>query len=124
MAAVHGPVRIRIGRLDQAVSFRQLACFLVGRPDLKDVSVLRAIAAFGARERSAGNILLMQRYGFEPVEDVRPSTMSERGRRLAENVLMTVMVLAHNPAALRGDTLVRGRTLLFMSRRVLEARYG
>jgi hypothetical protein len=107
-----------------AVSFRELARFLVRRPDLNDISVLRAITAFGARERSAGNILLMQRYGFEPVVDATPATMAERGRRLAENVLMTAMVLAHNPAALRRDTLLRGRTLLFMSRRVLEARYG
>jgi hypothetical protein len=106
------------------VSFRELACFLVRRPDLDDISVLRAITAFGARERSAGNILLMQRYGFEPTADAKPATMSERSRRLADNVLMTLMVLAHNPAALRSDTFVRGRTLLFMSRRILEARYG
>ena len=106
------------------VSFRELACFLVRRPDLDDISVLRAITAFGARERSAGNMLLMQRYGFEPTADMKPATMSERGRRLADNVLMTLMVLAHNPAALRSDTLFRGRTFLFMSRRVLKARYG
>jgi hypothetical protein len=106
------------------VSFRELVCFLDRRPDLDDISVLRAITAFGAGERSAGNMLLMQRYGFEPAAEEKHATVSERGRRLADNVLMTLMVLAHNPAALRRDTLLRGRTFLFMSRPVLEARYG
>jgi hypothetical protein len=32
--------------------------------------------------------------------------------------------MAHNPAALRSDTLFRDRTVLYMSRRVLEGRYG
>jgi hypothetical protein len=106
------------------VSFRELVCFLGRRPDLDDISVLRAITAFGAGERSAGNMLLMQRYGFEPAAEEKHATVSERGRRLADNVLMTLMVLALNPAALRRDTLLRGRTFLFMSRPVLEARYG
>jgi hypothetical protein len=106
------------------VSFRELACFLARRPDLGDLSVLRAVTAFGARERSAGNMMLMQRYGFESTADVKPAALPKRARRLADNVLMTLMVLAHNPAALRSDTLSRGRTFLFMSRRALEARYG
>jgi YkoP-like protein len=106
------------------ISFRELVRFLVRRPDLNEILVMRAITAFGAGERSAGNMLLMQRYGFEPVAGEKPATMPQRGHRLAENVLMTLMVLAHNPVALRTDTLRRGRTPLFMSRRVLEARYG
>jgi hypothetical protein len=106
------------------VSFRELVRFLIRRPDLNDISVLRTINAFGAGDRSAGNMLLMQRYGFELVAEAKPATVARRGHRLAENVLMTLMVMAHNPAALRNDTLFRGRTVLYMSRRVLEGRYG
>jgi hypothetical protein len=106
------------------VSFRELVRFLTCRPDLNDIPALRAVNAFGAGERSAGNMLLMQRYGFESIADVAPATMTLRSRRLAENILITLMVLAHNPAALKRDTLRRGRSVLFMSRRVLEARYG
>jgi hypothetical protein len=106
------------------LSFRELVCFLIHRPDLSDISVLRTINAFGAGERSAGNMLLMQRYGFERGVDTKPAGVAARGRRLAENVFITLMVMAHNPAALRSDTLFRDRTLLFMSRRVLEGRYG
>jgi hypothetical protein len=68
----------------------------------------------------------MQRYGFETVADAKPATMAQRGRRLAENVLMPVMVLAHNPVALRRDTLLRGRRLrpflsLLHTRRLIPA---
>jgi hypothetical protein len=69
-------------------------------------------------------MLLMQRYGFESIADAAPATMALLSRRLAENILITLMVMAHNPAALKRDTLRRGRSVLFMSRRVLEARYG
>ena len=106
------------------VSFRELVQFLICRPDLNDIAVLRAVSAFGAGDRSAGNMLLMQRYGFKLVAEPIPSTFADKGRRRAENLLITLLVLAHNPAAIRSDTLRRGRTPLFMSRRVLETRYG
>ena len=35
-----------------------------------------------------------------------------------------MMVLARNAAALRADTLWRDRTLVFLSRRELQRRYG
>src|ERR1700730_5505000 len=79
------------------ISFRELVHFLICRPDLNDIVVLRAVNAFGAGERSAGNMLLMQRYRFEVVAEATPATLVDKGRRLAENVLITLMVLAHNP---------------------------
>jgi hypothetical protein len=88
------------------ISFRELVHFLICRPDLNDIAVLRAVNAFGAGERSAGNMLLMQRYGFEVVAETTPATLVDKGRRLAESVLITLMVLAHNPAALRSDPCV------------------
>ncbi len=104
-------------------SLRELAGFLTARPGLDDVSILRSMPAFAGRERSAQNIRLMSGYGFEAVGDGTIAGAPQRGRRLAENVLITLMVLAHNPASLRADTLRRDRIPLFMSRRVLERRY-
>jgi hypothetical protein len=43
---------------------------------------------------------------------------------LCENIFISLIVLARNQAALRRDTLRRGRTRAFMSRKVLEQRYG
>jgi cytochrome b561 len=44
--------------------------------------------------------------------------------RLGENIFISMMVLAHNAAALRADTLWRDRTLVFLSRSRLQERYG
>ena len=41
-----------------------------------------------------------------------------------ENILISMMVLARNAAALRADVLWRNRTLVFLSRRELRRRYG
>jgi hypothetical protein len=43
---------------------------------------------------------------------------------LGENILISMMVLARNAAALRADVLRRDRTLVFLSRRELRRRYG
>jgi len=69
-------------------------------------------------------VRLIRRYGFEFVAPATTVTMGERARRLSENIFISLIVLARNQAALRRDTLRRGRTRVFMSRKVLEQRYG
>jgi hypothetical protein len=64
------------------------------------------------------------RYGFALVPSATTVTMSERALRFGGNIRISLMVLARNAAALRRDTLRRGRTRVFMSRKVLEQRYG
>jgi hypothetical protein len=105
-------------------SLRQLARYLASRSDLDDISVLRCTMAFGGPERNAQMVRLIGRYGFELVPAAAPATMGERACRFGENILITLMVLARNAAALRRDTLRRGRTRVFMSRQALEQRYG
>lgn len=103
-------------------SLRKLAEFLAGHAELDEISLLRAKTAFGGPRRSAQSERLMHGYGFEPVPETGTS-VTQRGQRAAENLLITLMVLAHNPPSLRTDTFRRDRTSLFMSRRVLEERY-
>jgi hypothetical protein len=105
-------------------SLRELARCLAMRPDLNDVSVIRCNLALGGPERSAQVARLMVGYGFEQVPGAAAATLSERARRFGENILISLMVWVHNAAALRRDTLCRGRTQVFLSRRVLEQRYG
>jgi hypothetical protein len=105
-------------------SLRGLARYLASRPDLDDVSVIRCNMALGGPERNAQVVRLLARYGFEQVAGAAAATMSERARRFGENILISLMVWVHNAAALRQDTLRRGRTQVFLSRRVLEQRYG
>jgi hypothetical protein len=44
--------------------------------------------------------------------------------RLGENVLISLTVLAQNARALRFDTLRRARVPIYLSRRVLERKFG
>jgi hypothetical protein len=105
-------------------SLRELARHLASRADLDDVSIIRCNMGLGVPEQNAQVVRLIARYGFERVPGAAAATMGERVRRLGENILISLMVWVHNAAALRRDTLRRGRAEVFLSRRVLEQRYG
>jgi hypothetical protein len=105
-------------------SLRQLARYLAVRPDLEDACLVRCTLMFAGPERDSQMIRLLGRYGFEPVPGDSPPTLGERARRFGENILTSLIVLTRNSASLRRDTLRRGRTRMFMSRRTLEQRYG
>jgi hypothetical protein len=105
-------------------SLRQLARYLAGRPDLEDACLVRCTLMFAGPERDRQMIRLLARYGFEFVPDTRPPTLGERARHFGENIHTSLIVLTRNAASLRRDTLRRGRTRVFMSRRTLEQRYG
>jgi YkoP domain len=105
-------------------SLRELARYLAARSDLDDVSVVRCNMALGGRERNAQMVRLIGRYGFEPGRASAAPTVADHVRHFGENILISLMVLARNAGALRRDTLRRGRTQVFLSRRVLEQRYG
>ena len=105
-------------------SLRRLARHLASRPDLDDISLVRCTMMFASGERDDQMVRMIRRYGFELVPPTTTVTLGERARRLGENVMISLIVLARNQAALRRDTLRRGRTRVFMSRKVLEQRYG
>src|SRR5215467_12650866 len=105
-------------------SLRQLARYLASHADLDDISLVRCTMGFAGQERNDQMVRLIGRYGFEFVPPATTVTMVERARRLCENIFISLIVLARNQAALRRDTLRRGRTRAFMSRKVLEQRYG
>jgi hypothetical protein len=105
-------------------SLRQLARYLASRSDLDDISLVRCTMEFAGRERNDQMVRLIGRYGFEFVPPATTATLGERARRLGENIFISLIVLARNQVALRRDTLRRGRTRVFMSRKVLEQRYG
>src|SRR3984893_3937479 len=105
-------------------SLRQLARYLASRSDLDDISLLRCTMEFAGRERDDQMVRLIRAYGVELVPSGTTVTLGERPRRLGENIFISLIVLARNRGALRRDTLRRGRTRGFMSRKVLEQRYG
>jgi len=105
-------------------SLAQLARYLAERGDLNDISVVRCTLMFAGPERDGQMARLLARYGFELVPAADPRGLREHARRFGENILISLIVLARNAASLRRDTLRRGRTRVFMSRRLLEQRYA
>ena len=105
-------------------SLQQLVRYLATRPDLDDIAVVRCTLLFAAAERDEQMARLLGRYGFELVPGASALTVSERILRFGENIQISLIVLTRNRAALRRDTLRRGRTRVFISRRALEQRYG
>jgi hypothetical protein len=107
-----------------AASLRELARYLATRPDLGDIAVIGAEVPSGTKTQSEQLARIMARYGFEAVVDPEHPPLRERLHRFGENILISMVVLARNPGALRADTLARTRLPIYLSRRVLEAEFG
>jgi hypothetical protein len=108
---------------DFELSLHELARFLAGDRDYDGIHAIRGDMALGAPERSSQLGWMAKRLGFEPVATSRPHDFSSLLRRLGENILITLLVLAQNPGAFRTDVLRRGRTLAYISRAELMRRY-
>jgi hypothetical protein len=113
-------------RMDHAVdiSLRELARHLRTRPDLADVAAVCANLTLAPAEREHQVVHIMQRYGFERVSVSDRLSLGERMHRLGENIFISMLVFAHNSAALHADSLRRDRVLMCLSRRILQHRYG
>jgi hypothetical protein len=107
-----------------AVALRELARHLASRPDLDDVLVIWAEVPSGTKSQSEQLARIMGYFGFETIFETAPLPWRERLHRLGSNILISLIVLAQNAAALRRDTLNRVRVPIYLSRRVLEAKFG
>lgn len=106
------------------ISMRELARHLASRPDLDDIRAIRGNMSLGPAERSGQIARLVGRYGFEQISSPGPPRVAERMHRLGENILISMLVIAHNAAALRTDTLRRDRVMVYLSRKKLDRLYG
>jgi hypothetical protein len=106
------------------ISLRELAHFLEMRPDLDDVKAICANMAFAPMKRSAQLTRYVSRFGFERIAVNDSQSERKRMHWFGENILISMIVLAHNSSALRADTLWRDRTLVFLSRQTLQRRYA
>jgi hypothetical protein len=105
-------------------SLNELASHLAARSDVDDIVVVRAVAALGADDRADKISRMLSRFGFEIIMQRETPSVTQKIRRFGENILISLMVLAYNPIALRPDTLMRGRVHGYLSRRTLDRRYG
>jgi len=107
-----------------ALSLRDLARYLAGRPDLADIAVICGHVPSATKSQSGQLTRIMAYYGFESIAESEPLPLGERLHRLGENILISLIVLAHNAGALRRDTLTRVRVPIYLSRRVLESEFA
>jgi hypothetical protein len=106
------------------VSLRELSYFLDARRDLDDVIAISANMAFEPAERSDQLVRFAARFGFERITATSSRSFRQQMHWFGENILISMIVLTRNVAALRADTLRRDRTLVFLSRQELRRRYG
>src|SRR5215469_8179801 len=105
-------------------SLHELELYLEAREDLDDVKAICGNVPFAPTARSAQLARFVGRFGFERIAVNDSQSLRQRVHWLGENILISMLVLAHNAAALRADTLWRDRTLVFLSRPALQRRYG
>ncbi len=107
-----------------AISLRELARYLASRPDLDDITVLCGDVPSGTRAQTEKLGRIMAHYGFEVMPEPGHLPIGQRLRRFAENILISLIVLAQNAGALRRDTLNRVRVPIYFSRRLLNEKFG
>jgi hypothetical protein len=103
-------------------SLRELAAFLKQRSDLNGISALRIRFALGGAERNRQVTRILTRYGFEEV----PGGEDEPARffrRVGENILILLLILAANPNAARASLFRPERAVAYLSRAAMERRY-
>jgi hypothetical protein len=123
----HGPTIswARRIRCDLEMSLQELATFVASRPALADVTAIEANMAFGSSEQTQLVANLAARYGFVRAADsAHGYSILEALHLLGENILISMIVMAHNPAALRADCFRRGRVQVYLHRAELMSRFG
>lgn len=97
-------------------SLRGLAEFLMRKPGLSDIRIIRANTNLEPLDRIAA------RHGFEAIRDPIKRSTWERVRQFGENILFFLLALACNPRGARLKNFSRRRQLLYLSRRVCDSK--
>jgi hypothetical protein len=121
-----GPTLAWARRVNHAFdrSLRELAGYLEDRREFDDIVAISANLSLEPAERSGQLVRFVGRFGFERIAAASSRSFRQQMHWFGENILISMMVLARNAAALRADTLRRDRTLVFLSRRELRRRFG
>jgi hypothetical protein len=103
-------------------SLHELAHYLARRPDLSDVRVLYADVRVSGANQALRAARILARYGFE----VTDASVDRRWavQRMADALFVLMMAGVTNPRTLRSAPIRHGNLRVFISRAVLERRYG
>jgi hypothetical protein len=100
-----------------AKSLRGLAQFLMSKPELSDINIIRANINLDPLRRIA------TRHGFEAIRAPVKLSRWERVHRFGEDILYWLLTLACNSGRSRPNKFWRCRQLMYLSRRVLDCKH-
>lgn len=110
---------------DLEQSLEELAAYVGSSPALDDVAAVGGKVMFGSTEQTELVGHVAERYGFVRAVDAEPDhSIAQKLHRLGENILVSMIVISHNPAALRSDFLRRERVPVYLRRGELLRRFG
>jgi hypothetical protein len=110
---------------DLEISLRELASFIASNPALDDIEAVGGKMVFGSTEQGHAVAHLAERYGFVCAVELAPKrSISQALHRLGENILISMIVMSRNPAALRADCFSRDRVPVYLRRHELMKRFG
>jgi hypothetical protein len=121
-----GPSRVNLDwarRFSRALdeSLYRLWTYLAAHHEFDDIEVIRGDMRFGSTGQEAQLARLSAHYGFEPISQPDPSSIIHR---VGENVLILLLAMATNPRPRYRSIFRRDRQLVYLSRRILQQRYG
>ena len=105
-------------------SLCELSHFLKTHRDFRDVVAICGDLTFEPHWRAAQLTQFVARFGFEQIAAPESRSFSQLAHWFGQNIFISMVVLAHNAAALRAHSLWRDRIPVFLSRKALDERYG
>lgn len=110
---------------DLELSLEELAAFIGNSPGLDDIAAITATMTFGSTEQTQLIAHLAERYGFVRSVDPPPSrSISQKLHQVGEDILISMIVISHNPAAFRTNRFRRERVPVYLHRAELIKRFG
>ena len=100
-----------------AKSLRGLAQFLMSRPQLSDINIIRAITNLDSLQRIAA------RHGFEVIRDQVKLSPWQRVHRFGQNILFGLLTLACHSGRARPRKFSRSRQVIYLARGALDCKY-
>lgn len=110
---------------DLEISLEELAAFIASCSAFEDIAAIGGRIMFGSTEQTQLVSRVAARYGFvRAVDTAAKQSLAQRLYLVGENILISMLVISYNPAALRADWLWRDRVPLYIRRAELLKRFG
>jgi len=110
---------------DLELSLEELAAFVASSPALDGVAAIGGQMMFGSTEQTELVAHVAERFGFvRAVDPPSRHSIAERLHLLGENILISMIVISHNPAAFRTDCFSRERVPVYIQRSAFVRRFG